>query len=496
MKIADGIRGMKGLALMVGLCVSTLACTDRELHAVNVDGGGPGGTPGGFGGGLGVGGKRDTGGWQTLPSLGSQKVDILFMVDNSSSMAPLQAKLNAGFPAFINALRALPAGPPDMHIAVISSDTGPGKFDLPSLRCSFRGDQGAFQSQPRGNCTASPLLRGQTFLQVVNGVPSYAGDIADAFACIAALGDTGCGFEGQLKSVRWALDPVNLPPQNQGFLRPEARLVVVLVTNEDDCSLPDDSDLADPSQTLMSDPLGPLSSFRCNEFGQLCNIHGALVPPPRGPVDNLQCVSNETASGKLTRVTDETAFLKSLKSDPNQILVAAITGPATPYGVEMIHLPTDVEAHPSMKHSCSINSGEYADPAVRIAQWVTNFGANGLLLPICADSLAPQLETIAQRIGLPADGTCVTGPFPYSGSSGQPNCRVIDGNTQVGSVVQNCVDTGNVTPCWTAVNDPTCASGSMLLKIDRGSTPAPNSTTVFGCAPCPSDHLELGCSLP
>jgi hypothetical protein len=489
MNIADGIRGMTGRALAVGLCVGGLACTDLPLHAVNVDGGSTGGTVGGGTGG-------SAGGWQTVPSLGSQEVDILFMVDNSPSMAPLQAKLNAGFPAFISALQALPDGPPDMHIAVISSDTGPGKYDLADRGCPFAGDRGAFQFQARGNCTASPLLRGQTFLQVVNGVPTYTGDIADAFACIAALGDQGCGFEGQLKSVRWALDPVKTPPENRGFLRPEARLAVVLVTNEDDCSLPDDSDLADPTQTMMSSPLGPFWSFRCNEFGHLCNINGKLVPPPRGPADNLQCVSNETASGKLTRVGDEVAFLKSLKADPSQILVSAITGPATPYGIEMIENPSDPEFHPSVKHSCALNSGEYADPAVRIAQWVSAFGANGLLLPICADSMGPQLEAIAQRIGQPADGSCVQGPFPPAGSSGQPQCRVIDGNTEVGELIQKCIDTGNVAPCWTAVDDPTCATGSKLLKIDRGSTIAPNVPTVFGCAPCPSDHQEVGCSLP
>jgi len=48
----------------------------------------------------------------------------------------------------------------------------------------------------------------------------------------------------------------------------------------------------------MSDPLGPFWSFRCNEFGHLCNINGTLQgcraarhEQPAG------CVSNETATG-------------------------------------------------------------------------------------------------------------------------------------------------------------------------------------------------------
>jgi hypothetical protein len=49
----------------------------------------------------------------------------------------------------------------------------------------------------------------------------------------------------------------NVPEGNQGFLRSDARLAVFLVTNEDDCSLPDDSDLADPTTSGIS-LYGPL----------------------------------------------------------------------------------------------------------------------------------------------------------------------------------------------------------------------------------------------
>src|SRR6185295_10905021 len=128
------------------------------------------------------------------------------------------------------------------------------------------------QSAPRGACTTAPLPAGSTYLQASmnQANKNYQGDISDAFTCIAALGDQGCGFEGQLKSVRWALDPLNVPPGNEGFLRPDAFLAVILITNEDDCSVPDDSDMIDPQQMTMASALGPLWSWRCNEFGHLC----------------------------------------------------------------------------------------------------------------------------------------------------------------------------------------------------------------------------------
>ena len=59
------------------------------------------------------------------------------------------------------------------------------------------------------------------------------------FTCIAALGEGGCGFEHTFASVLRALGADgqgSAPFENQGFLRPDAYLAIVLVTNEDDCS--------------------------------------------------------------------------------------------------------------------------------------------------------------------------------------------------------------------------------------------------------------------
>src|SRR5262249_59114045 len=92
----------------------------------------------------------------------------------------------------------------------------------------------------------------------------------------------------QLAAVERALGP-NAPSGNAGFLRDYAFLGIVLITDEDDCSAPADSQLFDPSQNSNADPLGPLASFRCTEFGILC---GGQSPPrlAAGPLSN--CVSN------------------------------------------------------------------------------------------------------------------------------------------------------------------------------------------------------------
>ena len=445
-------------------------------------------------------------GTDTFQQTLNREIDILFMIDDSPSMLPLQAKLLANFPVFMNVLKALPMGLPDVHIAVVSSDTGPGQFDLPQYHCSFGGDRGRFQSMPRGNCTTPPLNAGQSFLSAQNNqtVKNYTGDIADAFTCIAQLGDQGCGFEGQLKSVRWALDPSNTPDTNVGFLRPEAYLAVILITNEDDCSVPDDSSLIDPTQQLMTDPLGPFWSYRCNEFGHLCNINGTLSPPPRGVAMNLQgCVSNDTPSGRLTHVSDEIDFLKSLKPDPNQIMVAAITGPATPYSVELIPDPNPANNQmiANVDHSCVQNSGEYGDPSVRIQQWVQGFGGNGLLLTICADSFAPALMTIATKLSMLLGPQSINGTLRDGDPSTpalDPICTVVDSYVNNGqtmsSAVESCASNGNTPPCWALADDTMHCPNGKVLQVNRGSAMPPSGlSSQISCELCPPGVTQPGC---
>ena len=143
---------------------------------------------------------------------------------------------------------------------------------------------------------------------------------------------------------------------NVVFCVPDATLAVVLITNEDDCSVPDDSDLIDPSQKLMSDPLGPFWSFRCNEFGHLCNINGTHAAAAARPADHLQgCVSNETPSGAPDQGRRRGRVLEEAQEDS-----VANRGRGDHRAADRLQRrddqePTsDVEYHPNIKPSCGV----------------------------------------------------------------------------------------------------------------------------------------------
>lgn len=431
----------------------------------------------------------------------SLKLDILFMIDNSNSMKDSQANLIKNFPRFMQVLSGADhgGGKLDAHVAVISSDLGVATPGAGS--CSTGGgDNGRFQAAPRGAC-AGP--RGN-FLITGPAGNNFDGSMEDAFSCIAALGVDGCGFEHQLASIRRALggDPAfSMPPENAGFLRSDARLGIVIVTDEDDCSAPMGSDLFRADGQTLSDPLGPLDSFRCNEFGHLCGGQ----PPPRAAAQGLaDCHSNETASSRLIHVSEFVAFLRGLKSEPDMLRVALITGPPGPYSTQAV--VSNGRDFVRVAHSCSIQDVGVADPAVRLYDFVSAFGPAGLVETICTDDFGPAMQHIAEALVDPRIG-CVGAKLvdrDLSTPGLQPECAVTQTHTgedgaRFETAVPACPTADGTFPCWRLAPDPRCAStpGNLAVSIDRGGAGAsPNTPTAWSCHACPVGATLPGCAVP
>ena len=216
----------------------------------------------------------------------NRNVDLLFLVDDSSSMRLSQDNLRRNFPVLMQALKNQPGGLPNVHIGVISSDMGAGDGSVAGCD-STGGKNGIFQYTPRGTCTSTGLLPGATYISDIGGVKNYSGNLEDVFTCIAALGESGCGFEHQFAAITRALGVDGLgaaPAENAGFLRPDALLAIVMITNEDDCSArgpgPERVPLFDTAvNNNMASQLGPPANFRCNEFGHICD--GTAPEPQR-----------------------------------------------------------------------------------------------------------------------------------------------------------------------------------------------------------------------
>ena len=399
------------------------------------------------------------------------KVDLLFMVDNSPSMAPKQTELRNRFPQLITALQnfATMGSPASYHIGVVTSDLGAGQFNLNNGQCHPGGDGAKLQVAPApsainppANCANFGLSGGQRFLDYnqLTGTNNITGglDVPSAFNCMASVGEAGCGFEYQLESVYRALhDPI---PENQGFLRPDAILAVVWVTDEDDCAAPDDTDLFDPS-TAGINKYSTLHSFRCTQFGIMCN--NQLVPGmSTGGAIPGSCVSAPASmGGKLTDINKYINFFSGpaasggVKTDPNDVILVSIVAPPQPVAVDIKMPCPDQPNTPScsiLTHSCvaAANPKFFGDPAVRINQVVTS-AKNHNETSICDTDYTAAIDALGNLIISQIGAGCLNSPVAKR-ADGTPDCVVEDvtantDGTSTTKEIPSCAQ-GASPPCW------------------------------------------------
>ena len=162
--------------------------------------------------------------------LSVRKVDILWVVDSSGSMAPKQARLAANFTTFINQL--VTANPPiDFHIGVISTDT-----DDPASRGTLRSWTLGQKSSNFIACV--PQTAGGTLYNTADQPAQATMTATLAFTQMSNVGILGSPQERGLYATYLALmNAGNISSAaTERFIRPEAALYVVVISDEDDAS--------------------------------------------------------------------------------------------------------------------------------------------------------------------------------------------------------------------------------------------------------------------
>ena len=141
----------------------------------------------------------------TIQVPSSPQTDVLWVIDNSGSMGEEHSLLDDNASSFVNVATALGA---DFRMAVVSTDTSDGN------------QSGKFQGNPK---------------IITNATPNAASVLGSRFT---SLGTNGSADEKGLQAANLALsDPlISDAAQNGGFLRPDAKLAVIVVSDEEDGS--------------------------------------------------------------------------------------------------------------------------------------------------------------------------------------------------------------------------------------------------------------------
>jgi hypothetical protein len=431
---------------------------------------------------------------QQIPLSVNRKVDILFVIDNSISMRDEQASLVANFDAFMTKLENIEGGLPSVHIGVVSSDVGVGGGTLGG-NCTGQGDDGKLQNTPRGACTPPSgfFISDEIAEDGVTRVKNYSGTLEDTFACIAELGDDGCGMEQHLEAMKRALDGHR--PENNGFLRQDAWLAVVIIADEDDCSAKDPAIFSASTDDATLSQLGPVS-FRCTEWGITCD--GA--PLSRDPATYPGECAPRADSPYLHDPLTYAAWLRDLKQGRDLVMVAGIVG-----ALEPVQTGVDAQNRFGLLPSCGAGAGGNggAVPPVRMQAFFDAFGHYATVTSICNSSLEDALTQIATRLAIVvgtrciSDGADLTDLFPANPGI-QPECAVTSmiargTPAQEETPIARCtlVETasglepaaGSPRPCWYLHPSDSCDTESGLaIEVVDPPHDAPDAELIVSCA--------------
>ncbi len=490
-----------------------------------------------------------------IPSSTTRDLDLVFVIDTSLSMADEQLTLQRNFPNFVQVLREISGGLPNLHLGTISPDLGSLPFDIPGCNDEPNGDNGLFMKgvnnacanpvgqtfvvdvEPRGCTIEKSVITGQAtqcirhdcaqancdveaftgldgtptepaglvFATDENGCPrcrNYSNQsLEEVVSCMASLGTSGCGMEQPLEAVKRALD--TRTGANAGFLRDNAYLALFILSDEDDCSAKQ-PELFNPQGDINS-TLGPLTSFRCTEFGVVCDQPWLRVMP-QGQATYTHCTPRESNDPKnmLFPISVYTNTLSQLK-DASMIVVGAIAGPYE----DPLVVGTDDNDNPRLLPSCGgdlPDAGRGAAPAVRLWAFVEAMLQRGedrawARTSLCAEDFSGALSGLGTRIRGLLEARCLTSPL-----CGCPDPAFAHGEARLTDLpdaeaavcaplcsVQSIDGDGNVTELPLCA--PDYADGHPPLRDPALPVPACYHVTYnAACAvPCPENSLAMGC---
>ncbi len=482
----------------------------------------------------------------TVPLTMVSDVDILFVIDNSGSMANPQMQLSANFAAFLNVLEAPEAGL-NYRIGITTTDAGgnpqcpaavyrPAGGKLVLSSCLDRIDDGDFVFRnidfsyactefcnKSGGVIGSQISVASTttdkdgtprprhWIEYADGQSNIQGvsSNTEAFQCFGPQGVSGCGFEAHLESMYKALELSNqqISVTNYDFVRAEANLAVVFVSDETDCSWKDSKkEIFTPANKVFwADPDGfQPSSALCINAGVQCF---------GGPGTYTDCqAANYDLAGQVG-ATDEDAVLEPLSKyvgfvqnlveqkqaiNGASVLVSLLAGVPVGYESFATEIPYADAEDELIQEDFGIGPGcivpnpddptdpDIAIPPVREREFAEAFvddpSTERNLYSICEASYTTALQTIATKIRdrtrPPCVPLCVRDINPETPTV-VPACTVRQQNLGMGtkSDLPECIDQGGT---WTL---PMGAPSCWAPLVDKSSqTPGTYDDMSSQCA--------------
>jgi len=406
------------------------------------------------------------------------KVDLLFVVDDSQSMLQEQASLRDQFPKLVTTLtsgqqlnpdgsiRGTFPAVTDLHLGVVSTDMGlVGVEGVPSCVNGLGGD-GRLKtagSPDVGGCNA---MYPNYLSFVENGNPMQ---IASDFQCVASVGTGGCGFEQQLESglkalwpamdidpstgMQW-VDPSTGAPGNRvtflpdasgagrfghgdganmGFLRNDIRggvslIGIIMVTDEEDCSSSNTVHFT-PAQYLPDGNMLKDQPINLRCFYNKNNLYGV-----ERYINGLRALrqgqENLVVFAAIAGIPTDLVELRDADGNPTVDLddddsrnqwYSRILGDQRM--IERVDETQPEVAKRNLVPSCNSDTGR-AFPPRRIVEVAQGFGPNGVVQSICQNDFSGAMDAIIEIIAKQLGTVCLPRQL-VPDSEGAVGCEVL-----------------------------------------------------------------------
>jgi len=486
------------------------------------------------------------------------KVDLAFVLDDSPSMGPKRDKLAAQLPRMLNAL----ADPntsnllPSLRVAVLDGDLGSGGTVTEgacapkngSINGSTGGDEGAFQVLGGPACGMTDLAARWMQTPILSPA-NFSGAMGQVLACLAGgLGQSGCGYQQPLQALvvsAASSGPAYLP----AFVRGDADLDIILVSDQDDCS-------AWPNAALFGPVLpGETADLRCATRGHVCG--GQALPYPTrasfaAPFSDCSARSDTTCSGgtdfsgpiactPLADVHTLAEKVKALKpgTADDRIMVTGIFGwpqsdaqmASVTYKIAPIPNPASAQnpqapstvfdlwpicydqdhppAQPDPDTGYDTTAASFgAKPGLRLSAFIDEFGVNGLKFSMCQQDWINAFQLVGETLDKKLRSICLDQKFvdaDPSTASLDPDC-IVDYlfPKRDGLVPPACMDGLATPPCFALPGDdrdltmtsfPRCDDDASVIPcwtIEDDKTRCPDAGHLFSIHRTPEPYTPVG----
>jgi hypothetical protein len=359
--------------------------------------------------------------------------------------------------------------------------------------------------------------------------------MGQVLACLAGgVGQAGCDYQQPLQALSVSATssgPAYLP----AFLREDAFLSIVIVSDQDDCS-------ALPNATMFGPVLpGETANLRCATRGHTCGGQTLPYPTTAGftaPITDCSARTDTTCSvgtdfsgpTACTPLVDVHALAEKVKalkpgSANDTIWVAGIFGwppsdvqmASATYKIAPIPNPAfaqDAQAPPTVYDLWPIcydpehppaqpdpatgyddaAAGFGAKPGLRLSAFIDEFGRNGLKYSMCQPDWSKAFSLMGETSGVKRGNICIDQKFvdaDPSTASLDPDC-IVDYlfPTHDGLVLPACMDSLGAPPCFALPGDDRDFTKTSFPRCDDNVPAIPCWNIVDDTTKCP-DSIHL-----